>query len=175
MKRALFLDRDGPVVVDTAYLRDPSLVTLTAGAVEGLRAARALDFELVLVSNQSGVARGWITEAEASAVHARMEELLARAGLRFDASYYCLHAPDAGCACRKPLPGMLLRGAHERGVDLAASVMLGDKTSDVEAGLAAGCRAIRFAAPVDGNPSAGDPRTATAADWSGVVELLRRW
>jgi D,D-heptose 1,7-bisphosphate phosphatase len=170
MKRALFLDRDGPVVVDAGYTRDPSLVALTKGAAEGLRAARALGYALVLVSNQSGIGRGLITNEEARAVHQRMEELLAAEGITLDATYYCPHAPDAGCKCRKPLPGMLLDASKERGFDLADSVMLGDKVADVECGLAAGCRAIRFAGPV--TPS---ERVASAADWPGVVERLEAW
>jgi histidinol-phosphate phosphatase family protein len=140
VRRAAFLDRDGPILVDDGYLRDASTIGLTPGAAEALRAL-ARDHLLVVVSNQSGVARGIITKAELAAVDARMKELLEACGVRLDAVYYCEHGPDDGCECRKPRPGMLLRAAREHGIDLVASVMIGDKPSDVEAGRAAGVRA----------------------------------
>lgn len=141
---ALFLDRDGTLIVDVGYPRDPAEVTLMPGAAAALRELAATR-ALVIVSNQSGVGRGRITPAEAAAVHARTARLFADEGVTFAGAYYCFHAPDAGCRCRKPAPGMLLDAARDQGLDLAQSVMLGDKPADVEAGVAAGCRdAILF-------------------------------
>jgi D-glycero-D-manno-heptose 1,7-bisphosphate phosphatase len=150
--RAVLLDRDGTIVLDRGYARDPAEVALVEGAAEGLQQLRAQGLRLVLVSNQSGVGRGLIAPAELDAVHARMVGLLAQAGVRLDGAYYCLHAPWDGCECRKPAPGLLLRAARELDLDLAGSLMVGDRDTDVRAGEAAGCRAIRF------------------EGWAGVVE-----
>jgi D-glycero-D-manno-heptose 1,7-bisphosphate phosphatase len=143
-RAAAFLDRDGTLIADPGYLRDPSRVALLPGAVDALRAFRKAGLALVVVTNQSGLARGTILPHEAAAVRARFEALLAEQGLALDATYTCPHGPEDGCPCRKPRPGMLLQAARELGLDLAASVMIGDKVADAEAGLAAGCRGVRF-------------------------------
>lgn len=140
MTRALFLDRDGTLVVDVGYPRDPDAVVLLPGAAAALRAVPA-EVALVIVSNQSGLARGRITPAEAAAVAARVTELFAAEGVVFAGVYHCPHAPDDGCPCRKPAPGMLRQAARELDLDLARSIMIGDKRSDVAAGEAAGCAA----------------------------------
>ncbi len=142
MARALFLDRDGTLIVDTGYPRDPELVTLIDGAPEALRVARSLDYRLVIVSNQAGVARGIISPEQARAVQARVTELFAGEGVTFDAAYFCFHHPDDGCRCRKPAPGMLVDAASALGLDCGASIMIGDKMSDLAAGIAAGCRSF---------------------------------
>lgn len=139
-RRALFLDRDDTLIVDTGYPRDPDAVTLVPGAAAALRVLPP-DVALVIVSNQSGIARGIITPAEADAVAARVAALFAAEGVTFAAMYRCPHGPDDGCRCRKPAPGMLLDAAHDLDLDLARSIMLGDKPSDVAAGEAAGCAA----------------------------------
>lgn len=158
-RRALFLDRDGTLIVDVGYPRDPERVTPIPGVAEALRELQK-SWALVVISNQSGIGRGRITEAEAAAVHARFVELFEQAGVRFAGSYYCPHAPDAACRCRKPMPGMIQDAAREHDLDLAASVMIGDKPSDLEAGRAAGC-------------SRGVLLAADLGDWSEIVHLLR--
>lgn len=144
MRRAVFFDRDGTLIHDEHYLAKASRVRPIPGAIEALRRSRADGRLLVIVSNQSGLARGLIRPEEHAAVHARTMALFADAGVPIDAAYYCEHGPDAGCACRKPRPGMLLRAATEHGIDLAGSIMIGDKRSDVEAGEAAGARGVLF-------------------------------
>jgi D-glycero-D-manno-heptose 1,7-bisphosphate phosphatase len=134
---ALFLDRDGTLIVDTGYPRDPTLVEVLPGALEALRELQR-DYKLVIISNQSGIGRGRITQAEADAVHARVLEVFAAGGVAFAASYYCPHAPDAHCRCRKPAPGLILDAVAELDLDLARSAMIGDKPSDLAAGRAAG-------------------------------------
>lgn len=141
MTRALFLDRDGTLIVDVGYPRDPELVEPIPGAIEALRELQET-WQLVIISNQSGVARGLITEAQMNAVHARVVELFATGGVRFTGAYYCPHAVDAGCRCRKPAPGMLLDAAAEHGLDLASSAMVGDRESDLDAGRNAGVRTV---------------------------------
>jgi D-glycero-D-manno-heptose 1,7-bisphosphate phosphatase len=140
MRAAVFLDRDGTIIHDDGYLADASRVRLLPGAADALRALAA-ERSLVVVSNQSGIARGLIRPAELAAVHARMVEVLAAEGITLAATYYCEHGPDDGCSCRKPLPGMLQTAAREHALDLSRSIMIGDKPSDVAAGVAAGCRA----------------------------------
>jgi histidinol-phosphate phosphatase family protein len=135
---ALFLDRDGTLIVDVGYPRDPALVEPLPGAIDALRELQH-SYALVIISNQSGIGRGLITEAEAAAVHARTVELFAAGGVTFAGAYYCPHSPDAACRCRKPAPGLLFDAARELDLDLARSIMIGDKPSDLEAGRAAGC------------------------------------
>jgi histidinol-phosphate phosphatase family protein len=162
LDRALFIDRDGTLITDAA------LVQPLPGAFEALRVLQAR-FALVIVSNQSGIGRGRITQAEARAVHDRVVGVFGQAGVEFAGAYYCPHAPGAGCACRKPAPGLLLDAARELGLDLAASVMLGDKASDVAAGLAAGCgRTVRLG-PGDDD---GDGGSRRCADWRAVAAFL---
>ena len=147
MQRALFLDRDGTLIVDTAYPRDPARVVLLDGAADALRELQR-DWLLVVVSNQSGIGRGLVTPDEANAVHDRFVALYATLGVAFAGIYYCPHAPGARCACRKPSPGLLLDAADELGVMLTRSVMVGDKPSDLEAGRAAGCaHVLQLGAP----------------------------
>ena len=164
MTRALLLDRDGTLIVDVGYPRDPARVEPLPGAIDALRALQSR-FALVIVSNQSGLARGLISAAEAAAVHARVVERFGQAGVTFAGAYYCPHAPDAGCRCRKPAPGLLLDAARDLGLDLAASTMLGDKPSDLAAGRAAGCRTLAF------GPATGAPHHC--ADWPAVTAALR--
>lgn len=133
-----FLDRDGTIIVERDYLGDPEGVELEAGAVVGLRALADAGYRLVVVSNQSGVARGKLTIAQVEAVNARVAELLAAEGAMIAGWYYCPHLPEDGCDCRKPLPGLIDQATREWPVDLGHSVMIGDKDSDVLAGAARG-------------------------------------
>ncbi len=130
---------------DRGYLADPNGVELLPGATDALRALRRCVDLFVLVGNQSGIARGMIRPEQHAAVHARFCELLAAEGVVFDAYYYCVHGPDDGCDCRKPRPGMLRTAAREHDIDLAASMMIGDKESDMAAGRTAGCATALFA------------------------------
>ncbi len=167
--RALFLDRDGTIIVDVGYPRDPAQVALLPGAAEAL-AALAPHAALVIVSNQSGLARGLITPAEAAAVHARVALLLADAGVAVAGAFYCPHGPDDGCRCRKPAAGLLLDAAAAHDLDLAASIVVGDKPSDVAAGAAAGCRAGLLFAAADAPPEAR--AAADVVGWPAAAARL---
>ncbi len=149
MRKACFFDRDGVIIEEADYISDPSLVRLCPFAADAIRAMHDAGRLVIVVSNQSGIARGYFTEADLRAVEARMNELLAEAGVKIDAAYYCFHhkkgiVPEYAidCDCRKPKPGLLLRAAKDLDIDLAASFMIGDKESDLEAGLNAGCRGV---------------------------------
>jgi D-glycero-D-manno-heptose 1,7-bisphosphate phosphatase len=142
MNRAVFMDRDGTVIVDVGYPRRPDDVQLLPDALAGLRRLSELGLKLVLISNQSGVGRGLVSPEEAAAVHERFVRELERGGVHLDGAYYCPHAPSDACSCRKPSPEMLERAARELDLDLASSFMVGDRESDLEAGRRAGCKTI---------------------------------
>ena len=143
------------MIFDPGYLADPDGVRILPGVPEALRRLRGAGWLLVIVSNQSGIARGLYTADDLTRVDQRMRELFAAENLAFAAIKYCPHGPEAGCPCRKPAPGMLQDAARDLGVDLRASVMVGDKLADVRAGLAAGCARnfLLAARPPDGLPS----------------------
>lgn len=148
-ERAVFLDKDGTLVEDVPYNADPARLRLTPGAAAGLRLLHRAGYRLIVVSNQSGVARGYFPETALRAVEARLRQLLAAAGVPLAGFYYCPHHPAgavpayaATCLCRKPAPGLVLRAAREQGVDPARSWLVGDILDDVEAGRRAGCRTV---------------------------------
>jgi histidinol-phosphate phosphatase family protein len=147
--RAVFLDKDGTLVDDVPYNVDPAQVRLMPGAGAGLRRLHAAGYRLVVVSNQSGVARGLFPESALAGVEHRLRELLQEEGVPLDGFYWCPHHPEGtvaeyavACDCRKPAPGLLLRAAREQGIDLARSWFVGDILHDVEAGRAAGCTTV---------------------------------
>jgi D-glycero-D-manno-heptose 1,7-bisphosphate phosphatase len=137
----LFLDRDGVVIVEKDYLRDARQVELFPGVTEALRRAREAGYQLVGLSNQSGLGRGRFTLADFAAVMGRLDALLQAAGVPLDGFFYCPHAPEDGCRCRKPAPGLLDEAARHLAWDPARSWVIGDKISDVDLALGAGLRA----------------------------------
>ncbi len=141
MNRALFLDRDGTLIVDRVYLADPAGVELIPGAAEGLRRARSLGFRLFLFTNQSGIGRGLHTIEDTHRVNARMEELLGLPAPVFDGTCIAPEAPGQASDYRKPSPRFIREMVAEHGLDPAASWMVGDSRADVGAALAAGIRA----------------------------------
>jgi D-glycero-D-manno-heptose 1,7-bisphosphate phosphatase len=136
--RAVFFDKDGTLVENLPYNADPSRIALTAHAAEAIGALAAAGYRLIVVSNQPGVALGYFGAGDLYAVEARLRELLPS----LNAFYYCPHKPAAGCKCRKPASGLLLRAAREHGVRLDRSWMVGDILDDIEAGRRAGCRTV---------------------------------
>ena len=141
MQRAFFLDRDGVLIEQVEYIKDPDEVKLTPGAAEALKLIHQNGFLAVVVSNQSGIARKKFTLDELMAVQSRMYELLAAQGEKIDGFYFCPHDPHVDvCPCRKPKPGMILQAARELGIDVASSFMIGDRPADIETGVNAGCR-----------------------------------
>lgn len=161
-RAALFLDRDGTLIVDVGYPRDPGAVELIDGAADALRALQR-DYALVIISNQSGIGRGLIREAEARAVHERVIERFQAAGVTFAGTYYCPHTPDDHCRCRKPAAGLIEDAARELALDVGRSIMIGDKPSDLEAGRAGGCRYVVRLGPDDGSPA-----SAHCEDWAQI-------
>jgi len=144
--RAVFLDRDGTINVEVEYLSRVEDFQFIPGAPLALKRLKDAGFLLIVVTNQSGIGRGYYDENALKAVHDHMHAELAAFGAGVDACYFCPHHPKHAsgeylkeCDCRKPLPGMLLQAARELDIDLAASFMIGDKLADIEAGLKAGC------------------------------------
>lgn len=135
-KRYVLLDRDGTIVVEREYLADPAGVELLPRAAEGLRKLQAAGFGLVVVTNQSGIGRGYFDETALAAVHARMQELLTNENVALDGIYYCPHVDEDDCDCRKPRPGLATQAARELSFDVSQAFVIGDKAIDVN--LAAG-------------------------------------
>lgn len=148
MKRAVFIDRDGTINVEKEYLYLAEEFEFIPGAAQAIRLLNEAGFLVVVVTNQSGVARGYYTEEDVHLLHRYIASRLERDGSTVDAWFYCPHHPAGRgsyalpCRCRKPQPGMLLEAARRFDIDLEASIMIGDKLVDVEAGRAAGCRTI---------------------------------
>jgi len=166
---AIFLDRDGTLIEDVGYPHRPADLRLLAGVVPALQELQALGFVFVVVTNQSGIARGYFDEDQMHAFHALLGERLEAAGVRIEAFYDCPFHPEASVAAyrcdsplRKPKPGMLLLAAEERSLDLANSYVIGDKKSDVLAGQAATCRSILVQT---GKAGTGEPELAAQPDF----------
>ncbi len=141
---AMFLDRDGVIIENAHYLARLSDVRLIPGAAAAIRRLNVAGVPVVVVSNQSGVARGYFPESFVRETHDYLDDLLARQGARIDGWYFCPHHPEFGpdCECRKPKPGMLLAAARERTLDLSQSWVIGDNMTDLQAGASSGCRTI---------------------------------
>jgi D-glycero-D-manno-heptose 1,7-bisphosphate phosphatase len=147
--RAVFLDRDGTINVEKEYLHRTEEFEFIPGAADAIRLLKDAGFLVIVVTNQSGIGRGYYDEADVHRLHRFMDRELKRHGAAVDAYYLCPHHPLHGigdyrreCACRKPLPGMLLEAADDFSIDLAASFIIGDKMADIDAGRAAGCRPL---------------------------------
>jgi D-glycero-D-manno-heptose 1,7-bisphosphate phosphatase len=140
MKRAVFLDRDGTLIEEKVYLADPDQVVVYPGVGPALRRLRDAGYLLFIVTNQSGIGRGYYTEADLHRVNARLGKLLAPNGVRFEKIYFAPEHPDAPSRGRKPSPQFLFDARDEFGVDLAQSYMVGDKLIDLECGWNAGVK-----------------------------------
>jgi D-glycero-D-manno-heptose 1,7-bisphosphate phosphatase len=187
----VFLDRDGTVTVERGYISSPQDVEFYPNSVEAIRRLNRIAVPVVVVSNQSGIARGLLTENKLKQIHARMEYLLRSQGVHIDGVYYCPHHPDFGppkyrrdCDCRKPATGMLREASRQLNIDLSSSYVVGDKTTDVMLGKNAGCASVLVltgfgtlelerlgASTVDG-PDFVAPDLLAAADW--IIEQMGR-
>ncbi|MBI2623042.1 MAG: HAD family hydrolase [Candidatus Liptonbacteria bacterium] len=168
-KRAVFLDRDGTLVKDSGYFHDAERVEFLPGVIEGLRRLQSAGFLLIVVSNQSGVGRGYFPECDTIAVNEKITELLKKEGVRIAKFYYCPHAPDAGCACRKPKPLLVARAAKEFGVAITSSFFIGNHATDVETGRAAGLTAMFLGSAAEAASAGAD---AHAPDMRAAAEEI---
>ena len=138
--RAVFLDRDGTINEEVGYLRSPSQVRLLAGAGEAVRLLKEAGWRVIIITNQSGIARGFIDDHILESIHTRLAEQLQDCGAAVDDILFCPHHPDDQCGCRKPETGLLDLARSRFDIDLTASWVVGDKAIDVELGKKAGCR-----------------------------------
>jgi D,D-heptose 1,7-bisphosphate phosphatase len=139
---AVFLDRDGTINREVHYLSEPEQLELLPGAAQAIKKLNKLGLLVVVVTNQSGVARGFLTEEKLDHIHQLMEKMLAREDAHLDAIYYCPEMPDTGSRCRKPEIGMMEQAAREHDIELADSYMVGDMAKDIEMGQRAGTRTV---------------------------------
>ena len=175
VERAVFLDRDGTIVEDVNYLADPEELRLLDGAAEALRRLQDAGFLLLVTTNQSGVARGYLSEDKLCHIHEVLRDMLREHGVRLDDCYYCPHLPDGPvehyarrCECRKPKPGLLEAAAREHGVQVGRSWVVGDSERDVEAGRRAGCRTILLS----GEQHPETHAEAVVPDLSAAVDII---
>ena len=146
---AVFLDRDGTLNEDPGFISRPDELILFPGVVEAVRSLQESGYLVVVVTNQSGIARGYFTEGDLKAVHRKLRDEIVAGGGSLDGIYHCPHHPIAGegvltrsCSCRKPAPGMIYEASKDLKIDLKRSFMVGDKLEDLEAGRCAGCRTV---------------------------------
>ena len=163
-RSAVFLDRDGTIIDDAHYIADPALVRLRAGAGEAIAALNKAAVPVIVVTNQSGLARGIISDSAYQSVEARLAALLAAHGARIDSTYVCPHHPefDRACDCRKPGTLLFRRAAAEYGLDLTRSLYVGDRWRDVQPGIVLGGRAMLI---VD---ESTDPTERARAEEAGI-------
>ena len=145
-RRAVYVDRDGTINPDLRYLADASRLEVYRGVAEAIRLLHAHGYAVVCVTNQSGVERGFYTVEDVERIHRRVNEILAPEGARVDAFYYCPHAPETGCACRKPGTELFERAERDLHLARAGSAMIGDRTLDIEAGERLGLLTVLVAA-----------------------------
>jgi D-glycero-D-manno-heptose 1,7-bisphosphate phosphatase len=166
---AVFIDRDGTIMQDADYCSDPKQVRLFPRVPEAFARLQSKGFKLIIITNQSGIGRGFFSVEQYRAVEA---EILRQLGTDLiDATYFCPHAPEQGCDCRKPSPGMILQAAREHRIDLTRSFFIGDKETDVECGRKLGVRTIRVRTGLDRNTA------RSIADWvledlAAAVEII---
>jgi D-glycero-D-manno-heptose 1,7-bisphosphate phosphatase len=163
MKPFVFLDRDGTLIVEKNYLADPDGVELIAGAAAALRRLRDAGFGIAVVTNQSGIGRGYLTMDVLTLIHERVASLLSAEGARVDAFYVCPHLPEDECACRKPGVALIERAAREYSIDRNRSFFVGDKECDIECGENAGLRSVLVRT---GYGASAEPHVARRADFT---------
>ncbi|BCS90217.1 D-glycero-alpha-D-manno-heptose-1,7-bisphosphate 7-phosphatase [Pseudodesulfovibrio sediminis] len=166
-KRYILLDRDGTIIFDKHYLSDPDGVELLPGAVEGLKLMQAMGYGLVVLTNQSGVGRGYYDVASVNACNGRMMELLGEYGITVDGVFFCPHEPEAQCSCRKPASGLMDQAAAAHGFNPQEAFMIGDKEADMGVGRATGATTILVRT---GKGAAHEERCRDSADY--VVDDL---
>ena len=186
--KAIFLDRDETLIEDPGYINNPDQVKLLDGVAGALIELKDLGYKLIVVTNQSAVARGIVTEKVLGEIHDRLKQLLAERGAFLDGIYYCPYHPEGvvqkyrkQSECRKPSPGMLLSAADQMDIDLAQSWCIGNNSRDVEAGLRAGCKTILIDVPsVHKHPVGSSLLAGVTPDYKAVnikeaVNIIKKY
>lgn len=173
--KAVFIDRDGTIARDVPYCSCPEDFELFPETAEGIKLLNENGFKVIVVTNQSGIARGYFTEETLGKIHEKMKGELARAGARVDAIYYCPHHPDDGCDCRKPKPGMALQAASDLDIDFSQSYVVGDMDMDIEMGHRIGCKTLLIGDKKDKLlPLTEEGKVIADAIVSDLLEAARR-
>lgn len=170
--RGVFLDRDGTMAPDVHYCCRPEDFNLFPDVAKAIKLLNQRGFKVIVITNQSGIARGYFSEETLVKIHEKMKRELAKEGAYVDAIYYCPHHPDDNCDCRKPKPKLVFQAARDFEIDLTQSFVVGDMQLDVEFGKAANCKTILI-----GEGMALDEKTnpdAIASDLSEAVQLILR-
>jgi D-glycero-D-manno-heptose 1,7-bisphosphate phosphatase len=175
-RRAVFLDRDGVINYNRAdYVKSPAELVMLPGSAAAVARLHAAGWPVFLISNQAGVGRGVMSASDLEAVTRKLERALADAGAVLSGIYYCAHHPEAGCDCRKPAPGLLLRAAREHNLDLARSFFIGDDPRDLRAGHAAGVPTVLVLSGISGEAqvvAVEPPPAYVAADLAAAVDWV---
>lgn len=170
-RAAVFFDRDGTLIYDAHYPGNPDDVRFMPGAREALIQLQQQGFLLFIISNQSGIGRGYITHEEAESVHRKVATDLEASGIKLCCAYYCPHSPDDNCQCRKPSPYMLMEAADKFNLEIGRSFMIGDRDVDIETGKRAGCRTILLRENLIVEEQESQP-DYIAADWSKIAAYI---
>ncbi|GAG34329.1 unnamed protein product, partial [marine sediment metagenome] len=172
--RAVFLDRDGTMAKDVPYCRRPEDFEFLSNTAKAVRLLNEHGFKVIVVTNQSGIARGYFTEETLTEIHQKMKEELAMEGAKVDGIYYCPHHPNDNCDCRKPKPKLVFQAAKEHDIDLEHSFVVGDLQMDIDLGKAVGCRSILI-----GNSPLADEKKAMpdaiAIDLLEAAHTIVKW
>lgn len=140
--KAVFVDRDGTINVDGPYLSDPDKFKMYPGVGKGIKELKDNGFKIIVITNQSGIARGYFTEKDLADIHDKMKKEFEKFNVELDGIYYCPHHPDDGCNCRKPKTGLLDKAIKEHDIDVTKSFMVGDKIIDIVAGKKEGLKTV---------------------------------
>lgn len=172
----VFLDRDGTIIEDAHFIRDPGKVRLVPGAADAIRALNERKIPVVVATNQSGIARGLLTEEDYDAVRAQLDQLLAASGARIDHSYFCPHHPDVTgpCECRKPGTGMFRQALRDFGAEAGRAAYIGDRWRDVAAAKEFGGRGILVASPMTSEEDREKTRAAHIESAASLQEAIGR-
>ncbi len=173
--KAVFLDRDGTLNDDPGYLNNPAQVKLFPGVGEALSLLKRAGYLLIVISNQSGVGRGLIQVEAIPKIHARFNELLAPWSVKIDAFGLCFHLPTENCECRKPKPKLILDIAEIQNINISESYFVGDRASDLAAGVAAGCKEVILVKTGDGAKTILERKEGDAAFIGDSLLQIANW
>jgi D-glycero-D-manno-heptose 1,7-bisphosphate phosphatase len=177
MKKFLFLDRDGTLIVNKHYLSDPTDVEFCENAIRGLKLLQDDGYKIVVVTNQSGVGRGYFQKSDVLAVHAEIRKRLENEGVHIAAFHYCPHAPDENCNCRKPKSGMIKEYLNDTRTDLTQSWFIGDRLCDVQTGINANVKSVWLRnqrLKKEEQDLAHELATAVAKNWAEIEKIVMR-
>lgn len=175
MNRAVFIDRDGTMAEDVHYCSRPEDFELFPNTARAIGLLNQGGFKVIVVTNQSGIARGYFTEDTLARIHQKMKDELAKQGAYVDAIYYCPHHPDEGCDCRKPKPKLVLHAAKEHDIDLEHSFVVGDLQMDIDLGKAVDCPTILISDQSSVNNRQSKPDAIAPDLLEAAQVILERW